>query len=157
MSARPPVPASGHRLTFRLADRSLRQTNPVLGVAARLLELADSRLTASEVLDLVAMPPVRRRFRLDDDALERVGDWVRRAGVRWGLDADARGEYGLRGVAQNTWASGLDRILIGVAMDEEGLRVIGRRCRSTTSTPPRSTWPAGSPSWSTGSTWRWSR
>ena len=120
-----PSPHPGHRLTFRLADRSLRQTNPVLGVAARLLELADSRLTASEVLDLVAMPPVRRAFRLDDDALERVGDWVRRAGVRWGLDADARGEYGLRGVAQNTWASGLDRILTGVAMDEEGLRVIG--------------------------------
>jgi len=77
----------GHRLTFRLADRSLRQTNPVLGAAARLLDLADSRLTTSEVLDLVAMPPLRRRFRLEDDALERVGDWVRRAGVRWGFTA----------------------------------------------------------------------
>lgn len=115
----------GHRLTFRLADRSLRQTNPVLGVAARLLELADSRLTASEVLDLVAMPPVRRRFRLDEDALERVGDWVRRAGVRWGMDADARAPYGLNGIAQNTWRRGLDRILAGVVMDEEGLTTVG--------------------------------
>ena len=118
-------PHPGHRLTFRLADRSLRQTNPVLGVAARLLELADARLTASEVLDLVAVPPVRRRFRLDDDALERVGDWVRRAGVRWGMDADARGSYGLAGLGQNTWESGLDRILTGVVMDEEDLRTIG--------------------------------
>jgi exodeoxyribonuclease V gamma subunit len=97
----------------------------VLGVAARLLELADARLTASEVLDLVALPPVRRRFRLDDDALERVGDWVRRAGVRWGLDADARGAYGLAGLAQNTWERGLDRILAGVVMDEEDLRTVG--------------------------------
>ncbi len=118
-------PHPGHRLTFRLADRSLRQTNPVLGVAARLLELADARLTASEVLDLVAVPPVRRRFRLDDDALERVGDWVRRAGVRWGMDADARGAYGLAGLVQNTWESGLDRILTGVVMDEEDLRTVG--------------------------------
>ncbi len=118
-------PHPGHRLTFRLADRSLRQTNPVLGVAARLLELADARLTASEVLDLVALPPVRRRFRLDDDALERVGDWVRRAGVRWGMDADARAPYGLAGLVQNTWQSGLDRILTGVVMDEEDLRTIG--------------------------------
>jgi exodeoxyribonuclease V gamma subunit len=115
----------GHQLTFRLADRSLRQTNPVLGVAARLLELADARLTASEVLDLIAMPPVRRRFRLDDDALERAGDWVRRAGVRWGLDADARARYGLGGIAQNTWQHGLDRILTGVVMDEEDLRIVG--------------------------------
>jgi exodeoxyribonuclease V gamma subunit len=118
-------PHPGHRLTFRLADRSLRQTNPVLGVVARLLDLADSRLTASEVLDLVAMRPVRRRFRLDEDALERVGDWVRRAGVRWGLDGQARAPYGLAGVSQNTWRHGLDRILLGVAMDEEGLRTVG--------------------------------
>ena len=36
-------------LRLRLADRALRQTNPVLGVVARLLELADARVTASEV------------------------------------------------------------------------------------------------------------
>jgi exodeoxyribonuclease V gamma subunit len=117
-------PHPGHRLTVRLADRSLRQTNPVLSVAARLLELADARLTASEVLDLAAMPPVRRRFRLDDDGLERIGDWVRRAGVRWGLDADARKPYGLGQVRQNTWQAGLDRLLVGVAMDEDGLRTV---------------------------------
>jgi exodeoxyribonuclease V gamma subunit len=114
----------GHRLSIRLADRSLRQTNPVLAVAARLLELADSRLTASEVLDLAAMPPVRRRFKLDDDALERIGDWIRRSGVRWGLDAEARGAYGLGRIAQNTWQSGLDRVLVGATMDEDGLRTL---------------------------------
>jgi exodeoxyribonuclease V gamma subunit len=115
----------GHRLRVRLADRSLRQTNPVLTVVARLLELADARLTASEVLDLAAMPPVRRRFGLDDDALELAGDWVRRSGVRWGLDADARAPYHLSSVRQNTWRAGLDRILVGAAMDEAGLRPLG--------------------------------
>ncbi len=115
----------GHHLTFRLADRSLRQTNPVLGVAGRLLDLADARLTASEVLDLAAMQPVRRRFGFDEEALDRIGEWVRRAGVRWGLDAHARDAYGLRGIGQNTWEHGLDRILAGVAMDEEGLRPLG--------------------------------
>ncbi len=114
----------GHRLTVRLADRSLRQTNPVLAVAARLLDLADARLTASEVLDLAAMPPVRRRFHLDDDALERIGDWVRRAGVRWGLDAEGRRPFGLQQIRQNTWQTGLDRLLVGVTMDEDDLRTI---------------------------------
>ena len=63
-------------LRVRLADRSLRQTNPVLGVVARLLELADQRLTASQVLDLADREPVRRRFRLDDDDVSRVEEWV---------------------------------------------------------------------------------
>lgn len=115
----------GHELRVRLADRSLRQTNPVLTVVARLLELADARLTASEVLDFAAMPPVRHRFGLDDDALEQAGDWVRRSGVRWGLDAEARAPYHLAGVAQNTWQAGLDRLLVGAAMDEDELRTVG--------------------------------
>ncbi len=115
----------GHRLRVRLADRSLRQTNHVLALAARLLELADARVTASEVLDLAAMPPVRRQFGFDEKDLERVGDWVRRAGVRWGLDAAARAPFRLDRVRQNTWEAGLDRILVGVAMDEGGLRPLG--------------------------------
>ncbi|MFY0409506.1 exodeoxyribonuclease V subunit gamma [Solicola sp. PLA-1-18] len=115
----------GHRLTVRLADRSLRQTNPVLAVVARVLDLADGRMTASDLLDLAAAAPVRSRFRLDDEDLERVGDWVRRSGVRWGLDAEGRTPFGLGGVPQNTWQTGLDRIMVGVTMDEDELRTVG--------------------------------
>ena len=115
----------GQRLTVRLADRALRQTNPVLTFVARLLEMADGRLAVSEVLDLAAMPAVRGRFGFDDDDLERIGDWVHRAGVRWGLDAAGRAPYRLDGVPQNTWQAGLDRLLVGVAMDEEDLRTVG--------------------------------
>jgi exodeoxyribonuclease V gamma subunit len=115
----------GHRLRVRLADRAVRQTNPVLTVVAALLDLADARLTASQVLDLAAMPPVRARFRLDDESLERVGDWVRRAGVRWGLDAESRRPYHLERTPQNTWRAGLDRLLLGAAMDEDELRTLG--------------------------------
>jgi exodeoxyribonuclease V gamma subunit len=109
----------GHRLAVRLADRALRQVNPLLDVAGRLLELADARLTASEVLDLLAAGPVRRRFGLDGDDLDRLRDLVGRAGVRWGLSAAHRKPYRLDGFPQNTWAAGLDRLLLGVAMDGE--------------------------------------
>ncbi|OLM19308.1 Exodeoxyribonuclease V gamma chain [Pseudonocardia sp. Ae707_Ps1] len=108
----------GHLLRVRLADRALRQANPLLGTVSTLLELAGSRLTASQVLDLVSTGPVRRRFRLDDDALERLSELVTAAGIRWGLDAAHRTPYRLDGVEQNTWRSGLDRLLVGVAMAE---------------------------------------
>jgi exodeoxyribonuclease V gamma subunit len=107
----------GHRLAVRLADRALRQVNPLLDVVSRLLELADARLTASEVLDLLATAPVRRRFAFDADDLERLRDLVARSGVRWGLDAAHRRPYRLDGFPQNTWAAGLDRLLLGVAME----------------------------------------
>ncbi|MPZ65856.1 MAG: exodeoxyribonuclease V subunit gamma [Pseudonocardiaceae bacterium] len=111
----------GHRLQVRLADRALRQVNPLLDTVSQLLELADSRLGASQVLDLLASRPVRRRFRFDDDDLARVRHLVERSGVRWGLDAAWRRSYRLDRFADNTWAAGLDRLLLGVAMSEDGL------------------------------------
>ncbi|HWC25148.1 MAG TPA: exodeoxyribonuclease V subunit gamma, partial [Solirubrobacteraceae bacterium] len=112
-------------LRVRLADRALRQTNPVLGVIARLLELAERRCTASEVLDLADRPPVRRRFGLDDEDLARLHEWVAQSGIRWGLDAAHRAPYKLDGLAAGTWQAGLDRILLGVAMTEDGCRRYG--------------------------------
>ncbi|HUE58695.1 MAG TPA: exodeoxyribonuclease V subunit gamma, partial [Acidimicrobiales bacterium] len=63
-------------MRVRLADRSLRQTNPLLAVAAALLDLADGRLTASQMLDFAGQEPVRRRFRFDDDELSVLERWV---------------------------------------------------------------------------------
>lgn len=110
-------------LRVRLADRSLRQTNPVLGVAARLLDLAEERLTASQVLDLADQEPVRRRFGLDDDDLARIEDWVAASGIRWGLDAAHRAPFKLDALAAGTWRAGLDRVLVGVTMTEDEQRL----------------------------------
>lgn len=115
----------GHRLRVRLADRSLRQTNPLLGVVAGVLDLAAARVTASEVLDLAASPPVRRRFGFSDDDLDRLHAWVSSAGIRWGLDAEHRRPFELQDVRQNTWESGLDRLLLGIAMTEDDHRWVG--------------------------------
>ncbi len=112
-------------LRVRLADRSLRQTNPILGVVARLLELATARVTASQVLDLAGRDPVRRRFGFDDDDLARLEEWVVGSGIRWGLDAERRAPFGLEGLEANTWRAGLDRTLLGVTMADEGQRLVG--------------------------------
>ncbi len=97
----------------------------MLGVVAQLLDLAGGRLTASQVLDLAGRTPVRRRFRLDDDDLARIAQWARGSGVRWGLDAAQRASYRLERLAANTWEAGWDRVLVGVAMAEEGQRLFG--------------------------------
>ena len=113
-----------HRLRMRLADRSLVQTNPLLGVASQLLALAGSRVTASEVLNLAQTAPVRARFGFTDDNLEDVTRWVRQANVRWGFDQEHRQPYGVDFV-HNTWRFGIDRILAGVAMSDDAHAWIG--------------------------------
>ncbi len=114
-----------HRLRVRLADRALVSTNPLLAVAGVLLELSGGRVTASEVLDLAATEPCRRRFGFTDDDLERAGRWVARTGIRWGLDKEARATFSMERFPQNTWRTGLDRILLGVAMSGDDHRHLG--------------------------------
>src|SRR5690606_27903688 len=106
----------GQRLQVRLADRALRQVNPLLDTVSELLELADARATASQLLDLLGTGPVRRRFDLDEADLERLRELVVRSGVRWGLDGAHRAPFHLAGFPRNTGAAGLDRLLLGVAM-----------------------------------------
>ncbi|MET7280687.1 exodeoxyribonuclease V subunit gamma [Kribbella sp. NPDC005582] len=108
-----------HRLRVQLADRSLVQTNPLLGVATQLLGVAGSRATASQLLDLAQTEPVRRRFRFTDDDLDTITGWVRESGVRWAFDQDHRAPYGLAAYPQNTWRFGLDRVLAGVSMSAD--------------------------------------
>ncbi len=105
------------RLRVRLADRALRQTNALLAVLSRLLELGTARITASQVLDLAGTPAVRQRFGFDDDGLERLRDWTVGAGVRWGLSGEHRRTWGLGDVTQGSWRDGLDRLLLGAAME----------------------------------------
>jgi len=115
----------GQTLRVRLADRSLRQTNPLLSLLSTVLELADGRVTASEVLDLAAAEPVRRRFRFDDDDLDRVREWAVAGGVHWGEDLGRRARFGLPELPQGTWDTALDRVLLGAAMAEEDHRYVG--------------------------------
>jgi exodeoxyribonuclease V gamma subunit len=114
-----------HRLRVRLADRALTQTNPLLSVAAQLLDLAGGRATASAVLDLAQAAPVRRRFGFTDDDLDTVTAWVRESGVRWGFDQEHRAPFGLDQFLQNTWQFGVDRVLAGVVLSEDSQAWLG--------------------------------
>ncbi|MBF6370797.1 exodeoxyribonuclease V subunit gamma, partial [Nocardia puris] len=91
-----PEPAHpAHLLRVRLADRGRGVTNPLLAVVQTLLELADGRVTVTQVLDLAASETVRRRCGFDDDAIERLREWAAAAGARWGIGQRQRQAFGL--------------------------------------------------------------
>ncbi|WP_431970287.1 exodeoxyribonuclease V subunit gamma [Nocardia sp. bgisy134] len=107
-----------HLLRVRLADRGRGVTNPLLAVIEVLLEMADGRVTVTQVLDLAASETVRRRCGFDDDAIERLRGWAAESGARWAIGQRQRQAFGLADFAQNTLNGAVDRILLGVTADE---------------------------------------
>lgn len=115
----------GQALTIRLADRSLREINPLLATLQTLLDLGESRAGQSLILDLCAQEPIARRFGFSEIDLERLVDLVSASGVRWGLDQEHRARFNMAGFGQNTWRAGLERMLLGVALDDAADQIRG--------------------------------
>ncbi|MCE5234172.1 MAG: exodeoxyribonuclease V subunit gamma [Mizugakiibacter sp.] len=110
-------------IPYSIADVPAAATHPALALFARLLDVPASRWTATEILDVLAVPGVMRRHGLDRDGLERVQRWVRESGVRWGADERARAATG--GYREYSWAFGLDRLLAGYASGDDTALISG--------------------------------
>jgi exodeoxyribonuclease V gamma subunit len=110
------------RLRYRIADRSIRSANPVMGATSALLDLVSGRFGMADVLDFVSLAPVRARFGLDDDDLGVLAEWAEETQVRWGLDPGHRSRFGVpESVVGNTWQAALDRLLLGSAVADSDL------------------------------------
>lgn len=112
-------------LPVTVADRHIGRTNPVADALLAALALGARRVTASEVLDLLGREVVLHRFGLDLTDLARVAGWVQATGIRWGIDDEHRSRAGQPADRAHTWRAGLDRLLLGAAMADEGQRVVG--------------------------------
>lgn len=107
------------RIPVSIADLGLRRTNPVAEVLLRILELAGDRLTASQILDFLALEPVREKWSLDDDDLGDIRRLIRDSGLRWGLDAKDRAAVDQPALDQNTVRFALERLALGILMPDE--------------------------------------
>jgi len=113
------------RIPYNLSDRPRQGSHPIVLTFRTLLDLPLWRWTASEVLDLVAVPAVMRRYALAEADVANLQRWVALAGIRWGLDAEHRAHTGAGRWAQNSWAFGMDRLLAGVAVADADALIDG--------------------------------
>lgn len=111
-------------LPVRFADPELRDHNVLLTCLVDALRMGRGRAGATELVAFLSSAPVARRFGLDEEGVRRAHDLVAAAGVRWGMNAAHRGRFGLEGVTANTWLTGLNRMLVGIAMTEDGSHAV---------------------------------
>jgi len=104
------------RIPYSIADRSTLRSSPVIAGFLSILELSTSRLEAGRILDILAYDAIRENFGIDAGDLQRIEEWINALNIRWGKDAQAKSRLKLPSEGNNTWQSGLERMLLGLAI-----------------------------------------
>ena len=116
-------PFETRHLPYHLADQQRRHREPLLVALETLLSLPQLRFRASEVLDLLDIPPLRHAFGLAEGDMATLQRWIHDANIRWGLHAKQRTSLGLPEHDDlHTWRFGLERMLMGYAVGEPDLQ-----------------------------------
>ncbi|MEM0961671.1 MAG: exodeoxyribonuclease V subunit gamma [Bacteroidota bacterium] len=106
------------RIPYHVAEHPHAPAQRVAEAFGRALRLQEGRVTASDLLDLLGTPVVRRAAGIEEDELPRLRAWVKEAGVCWGLTAERKSRFDLPADDLHTWRFGLDRLLLGVMTGE---------------------------------------
>jgi exodeoxyribonuclease V gamma subunit len=113
-----PIDTERGGLPVHVSDLGLRLENPLAEALLALVQLAGERVTATRLLELFALAPVRRAFGIDDNAEPVLAELVHASNLRWAWSADDRAAHGQPADAQNTVAFALERLALGTLMDD---------------------------------------
>ena len=113
------IPAVFEDIHHSISDRSLHRRNPVISSFSQFMHLFKGRFGWEEMLDVLQEQGIAENFNLSVADLESIRIWVLESGIRWGLSGAHRLEMALPGMEESTWSSGLNRMLMGYAIDGE--------------------------------------
>ena len=108
---------SAGRVSVSIGRRRLKE-GAALAAFLDLLELPGSRYAANDVLAPLLAESVRVRFGITDTGLATIREAVAMARIRWGRDGEHRTELDVPASPNHNWRRGLDRLLLGYAMQE---------------------------------------
>ncbi len=106
------------RIPWAIADQALNKENLIIDSFLRLLQLPSSRLTITDVIELLEVPAISQQFQIELNELDQVKQWLSKANIRWGLDEKHRTDLGLPSWSENTWFKGLQQLLLGLVMPD---------------------------------------
>jgi len=111
----PPLPCS-------IADRVLKDAEPLVQAFIDLLELPDSRFQVSQIIAYLRLPAVQDKFSFGEADLLILERWINHAAIHWGLDSGHKQQILEKDKKINnkfTWQQGLNRLLLGFAQGDQ--------------------------------------
>ena len=99
-------------IPYEISDRAFSSESRIASTFLEILKLGKSGFEKSKVLSVFNIPAVRTKFGTDEKTVGEIGKLIDNSGIRWGLDAASRNGKN----NQNTWDSGLSRIMMSCFM-----------------------------------------
>lgn len=112
------------KIPYTVADRSIMLDGSCGASFMALLSLDESRFEAPAILDILSTPEVSKALDLSASGVSMIRGWVDALRIRWGRDGEHRRSLGLPGYEEQSWQAGIDRLLLGIAMPDEGAVVL---------------------------------
>ncbi len=110
-------------IPYRIFDRSYRHEDPAARALLLGLQLLKSRFKVGDVLDLLQLEPVRARYTISTNDLQRLSSWFRGAYIRCNVDSQHRKLWQLPQDDETTWRFGLRRLLLGYSLEDDGAQI----------------------------------
>src|SRR5690606_17541605 len=99
--------AAPYSFPFTIADESIQSSNGLFSALQALMALHEENFKAEEVLQLLELSAIRKRFQITD--IELIRKVVRAANIRFGITGSRRDD-----TITVSWLNGLNRIIYGI-------------------------------------------
>lgn len=110
-------------IRYNIMNRKTMVEDSIISSLNDLLDILSSKMKASEVLGLISHKPIRDKFGLSYDDISICRRFIRESGIRWGIDEEDKIYHHQPPYREYTWAFGIERLVLGMAM--EGGKMFG--------------------------------
>ena len=114
------VVPEAEQIPYHIAGLRQVTAHPILAAFFALLDTANGRFENDKILRLLENPAIRARFDIEEHELRLIQKWVIDANIRWGYDESSRQSLDLPTATKTSWRAGLDRLLLGYALQGNG-------------------------------------
>ncbi|MFT8229916.1 MAG: exodeoxyribonuclease V subunit gamma [Enterobacterales bacterium] len=105
-------------LPFNILSQKDINIDPIINAFLILLKLPEIRCTNEQILDLLKIPSVFTKFDIHEDEIKDLYKCISLSGIHWGLDDITIEKLMFPNLGKYTWKFGLNRILLGYAIDQ---------------------------------------
>ncbi|AXA34328.1 exodeoxyribonuclease V subunit gamma [Francisella adeliensis] len=99
-----------NRIPCSIADRTLKDSEPLISSFIDLLQLPDSSFEVTKILEFLSVPAIQRKFVIENSDIETIEYWLREACVHRNL-GNTNKTY--------SWQWGLNRLLLGFCISDK--------------------------------------